>query len=88
MTVKLYEKDGRLHHGVDENGDEDDSLLLYLYPAGDCDTFDWPLDTTYRSEEKQLEQIAACLFDSVETGYLPSNVERVGILPDGTRIDF
>lgn len=68
--------------------DNDDSLLVFIYPEGDCDTFKWPLnETDRRPKEKQVAQIKACLYDMREMGEIPSSTTEFE-LPDGTILEI
>lgn len=78
-AIQLTEFEGDLSF----NGE----CLLYVYPAGDCDTFSWPLDTQFRTREKQLEQIEETLYGMREMGKFSSHVQRA-YLPDGTWVNF
>jgi hypothetical protein len=77
--VILDGSSGQLMHNRD--------VVLVRYPEGDCDTFDWPLDTAYRPREKQLEQIAEAMSDARECGDIPVSCKSV-FLPDGTEIEL
>ena len=60
-------------------------ILLYIYPAGDCDSFNWPprpdVDT-----RKTLGKLAGAIFDAIEMGDIPPKTEV--LLPDGTPFDW
>ena len=76
MEILLEGSDGSLC----VNGD----VLLYFYPAGDCDSIPWPLISEFRLEIKLREQLASALFDAREMGIIPLFAQSV-LLPDGTR---
>ena len=63
----LTNKDGRLYLA--------DDILVFRYPAGDCDCISWPL------QKKQYSQLASCLFDAIECGELAACDEV--LLPNG-----
>lgn len=71
-------------------GDEHARILLYVYPAGDCDSVPWPKeplreDTTRTWEER----LAGTIFDAVETGDIPEHHGQFTVvLPDGTPFDY
>jgi hypothetical protein len=80
MTTQLITKDGHLFIG--------DSLLLAMYPAGDCDTVPWPRDPNsgYWTEELWNEAMNISLYDAREMGDLDD--DHSVILPDGTIYNF
>ena len=78
-TLNLFSNDGKLSY-IDQEGNI--AIVVVVYPEGDCDTFDWPLDTTYRSEERQQNDIISAIYDDREMGRVASHVDRVE-LPDG-----
>lgn len=47
-------------------------ILVYRYPAGDCDTLEWP--------NPNKQHLASVLFDAFESGELNC---RTVLLPDG-----
>lgn len=95
-TFTLILKDGTLYfpHGGDDamNGDWDvfeyPSLLVRRYPAGDCDTCPYPMDTETKEREHELrERLAEALYDEREcNAYFP--VDAVILLPNGEEFDF
>lgn len=64
-----------------------ENLMIYMYPSGDCDTFRWPLDTTFRSLDQQREQIASAAYDMREIGLLPVECTAVR-LPDDSVVEL
>lgn len=88
MTIiELFERNGKLwYHGQEEWMGEKDKTVLVRYTEVDYDTFNWPLDTTYRTAEKQMEEIAHAMYDARETGDIPADTGVI-VLPDGTRIE-
>jgi hypothetical protein len=91
-TVALVAKDGSLYFAptgkdaIDWHNGED-VIVLYRYPAGDADTFRWPLETSCRTEEKQREQIAVAMSDARECGDIAADI-RTATLPDGSTIEL
>ncbi len=70
-TQALTAKDGSLYLG--------EAILLVRYPAGDCDTINWP--------NPNRGNLACALFDACEMGELPSDCRAV-TLPDGTSFEI
>lgn len=74
-SVKLTAKAGKLHIA--------DTILVYMYPAGDADTIPWPFKKdAYWTQSKWNKALAGALFDAREMGDLPGNTKAV-LLPDG-----
>lgn len=55
-------------------------LLVKRYPAGDCDTVPWPLQTA-----NHRRRLAEVLYDAREMGYLDGDSI---LLPDGTILNL
>lgn len=72
MTIQLTVNDGVLYAG--------DSMLLRMYPAGDCDTCPWPMEDS----EDARGLLAAALYDERETNDLFTGHVYEVLLPDGT----
>jgi hypothetical protein len=70
---------------IDTLGGE--SLVMVVYLAGDCNTFKWPFNTEFRTEEKQRLEIIQALYDDRECGRISADCNEA-ILPDGTKITF
>lgn len=86
----LIDKDGTLYLPLpDGSWGHPDTMLLYFYPAGDCDTVCWPR-RQYEGNTRTWENIlAGCIFDEVETGTIPDKHGKfVIVLPDGTEFDY
>ena len=61
------------------------SMLIRVYPAGDCDVIKFPFAAGREAELRKL--LARALFDERETNdFFPS--DAVIELPDGSRFDF
>jgi hypothetical protein len=58
-------------------------LLLHFYPAGDCDTIPWPMESPYRDLPTLQHHLARALFDASECEGTPLQA----LLPDGTSFD-
>jgi hypothetical protein len=84
ITVNLFEYDEHLNF---INTEQENMLVLVVYPAGDCDTFKWPLDTSYRSLNRQHENIIHAMYDAREMGHIPSDTTHVA-LPDSTLLSL
>lgn len=84
--VELFvkEKDGRLCF-LDSK--KEIHMVLLVYPAGDCDTFSWPLDTSCRTVAGQHDDIVRAMYDEREMGNIPASVTEV-ILPDDTVLEL
>jgi hypothetical protein len=62
----------------------DGEPVILIYPEGDCDSFDWPLQ---RGDEVEIcGNLARALYDMRESGQI-SNADGV-TLPDGTEFDI
>jgi len=89
QNVRLVVKYGHLYFPT---GDWQDpaqpSLLIRIYPAGDCDTCPWPMvNHGSYSVEKQRMILACALFDERESnGTFPNHATIE--LPDGEVFDF
>lgn len=75
--------------GVNDDFDRDanvPSTLMYYYPAGDVDSFAFPLsDNTYMTDVER--KLARALFDQRECNdFFPR--DAIIELPDGTVFDF
>lgn len=84
QQVTLFVKDSHLYF---RNTEGEDSIVLVVYGAGDCDTFQWPLDLSYRDEATQRENILRAMYDEREMGHIPVSVRDV-VLPDGTTLSL
>lgn len=72
---KLTAVDGRLQL-------ESGAVILYTYPAGDCDQIPWPLTT-----DAEKGMLARALYDMREMGGISGGAERVE-LSDGTLFEI
>lgn len=85
MVPQLTAKDGYLYLG--------EHILIRCYPAGDCDTINWPFGhrayaggpATETRIKHDRENLAVALYDAYETGLLS---ERTVALPDGTAFNI
>lgn len=59
-----------------------DKLILYVYPAGDCDRIRWPLVSP-----EDRGKLAGALYDAREMGDIPGSESAV-LLPDGERFEI
>lgn len=96
-TIQLVVDRGYLAfpHGGVSNADgklvydcfNEPSMLVYRYPADDCDTIKWPLPRAKAKRERAIEQLAGALFDERECNpHFP--VDATITLPDGSAFDF
>lgn len=86
-TFRLIEQHGVLYFPKGDMSDDNlPSLLIRMYPAGDCDTCPWPI--AHRTDEAELKQrLLIALYDERETNpFFPS--DAVIELPDGQVFDF
>lgn len=87
--IKLIEKSGHLYTPGNENTEGQDMMLLYVYPAGDCDVASWPMVTPWEGStytpERQRGILAGALYDAWEMGHVK---ERTVLLPDGTEFNI
>lgn len=67
--------------------DQDSSLLIRRYPAGDCDSIPWPMVSDFATLEELRTRLAIALYDERESN---DNFPEDAIieLPDGTVFDF
>lgn len=84
-THRLIVIDGKLYFPLPT----DAALLLRFYPAGDCDSCPWPMQSDFATESELRCRLARALFDERECR---SNAEfsyedRIE-LPDGTPFNF
>ena len=61
-----------------------EDMLLYFYPAGDCDRCPWPAD--YKDPDLYT-RLTGALFDAREVGELPDECYQVE-LPDASIFTF
>ena len=70
---------------IDNDGDlymPNDDLLIYRYPAGDCDRIAWPL------EEEQKPQLATAIYDEMMCSDEGWSETAEILLPDGEVFDL
>jgi hypothetical protein len=79
-VIRLVERDGDLYYPdtVKDSYGESGPILVYVYPAGDCDTIHWP--------KPHMNNLRNVLYDDRECGYFEDN--DVIELPDGTVVSF
>lgn len=78
--IRLVEKNGDLYLPTNDPWYEDDNglaILLYIYPAGDCDRIEWP--------NPNMDHLRSALFDVIEMGLVEGDC-RDFELPDGSTI--
>ena len=80
-TIKLETSDGLLYFPFPNGWGEPRTLLMYIYPAGDCDVPPWPM-----TEPVHNEWLARALFDCFEC-FDGAGRFRPVMLPDGSMFD-
>lgn len=85
--IRLIVRDGRLYFPTGDRYDSGPSMLIRVYPAGDCDTCPWPLASAFSTEDELRVRLACALFDERESNATFPNRATIE-LPDGEVFDF
>jgi hypothetical protein len=85
-TVKLVDREGSLY--VPAPGDDYfgrfEAILIYVYPAGDCDVACWPM-----VEERDKWILGGALYGAVECGLISHmHGDFVVQLPNGENFNY